>query len=205
MIAHVLTSADGALQVVLSDAGVELAQEEEEGGEGHAQEAPNPILPETKEIIWGGLAFLILLFLLWKFALPGITKAMEARSERIRDDLDEAERAREQAQAAQAEYEAKLADARNEAARIIEEARQQADVVKADLQARAEADIAEQRQRAAEDIRLSRERAIDDLRGQVAQLAIGAAERIVQQSLDRPTSEALVERYISEVGTASTN
>src|SRR5690349_8311084 len=57
------------------------------------QEAPNPILPATNEIIWGGLAFLILLVVMWKFALPPVRKTMEARSDRIRNDLMQAEAA----------------------------------------------------------------------------------------------------------------
>lgn len=207
MIAHVTTAADGTLQVALRDGdSFELAQEEEVEGEEEAeQEAPNPILPEVKEIVWGGLAFLILLVLLWRFALPGITKAMEARTERIRDEIDEAQRAREQAQATLAEYEAKLADARNESARILEEARQQADTVRQEMHARAEAEIAELRRKASDDIEAARQRAVTDLQDQVAQLAIGAAERIVQQSLDQQASEALVERYITEVGAVGSN
>lgn len=201
MIAHVTTAADGTFEVAFGGGeAFDLA-----ASEGGVQEAPNPILPEVKEIVWGGLAFLILFVVLWKFALPGITKAMEARSERIRDDLDEAQRAREQAQSVLADYEAKLSDARNESARIIEEARQQADVVRQETLARAETEVADLRRKATEDIAIARERALSDLQGKVAHLAIGAAERIVQQSLDPQTSEALVERYISEVGTAGHN
>src|SRR5687767_9252280 len=69
-----------------------VAQVEEEAED--CQEAPNPILPEINEIIWGGLAFLILLAVMWKFALPPVRKTMEARTERIRNDLMQAEAAR---------------------------------------------------------------------------------------------------------------
>ena len=55
------------------------------------QEAPSPILPATDEFVWGSIAFLVLLFLLWKFAYPSIKQGMEARTERIRTDLAAAE------------------------------------------------------------------------------------------------------------------
>ncbi|MBA3282679.1 MAG: hypothetical protein H0U29_10645, partial [Acidimicrobiia bacterium] len=89
---------------------------------------------------------------------------------------------------------------RNESARIIEEARQAADEVKATLTAKAQADITEQRSRATAEIEAAKVQAIADLRGEVANLAIGAAEQVVERSLDRETSVALVEAYIDQVG-----
>jgi F-type H+-transporting ATPase subunit b len=61
--------------------------------------AKNPIIPEGKEIFWGSISFLIVLALLWKFAFPAIKKALEDREQRIRDDLERAERARQEAEA----------------------------------------------------------------------------------------------------------
>jgi F-type H+-transporting ATPase subunit b len=164
------------------------------------QEAPNPLLPETNEIIWGAFGFAVVFFFLWKFGVPQAKKAMEARTERIRGDLDAAEANRTEAETVLAEYQRQLADARNESARIIEEARQTADAMKADLQARADADITEQRQRAAADIEAAKAQALTDLRSEVASLAIGAAEEVVGHSLDQATNEALVEDYINRVG-----
>ena len=138
------------------------------------------ILPETNEIIWGAVGFLVVFgFLAWK-GYPAIKKGMNARTERIRGDLDAAEAQRTEADEVLAEYQAQLADARTEAARIIEEARQAADEVKADAAvAKAEADVAELRAKAAADIEAAKAQAIADLRGEVASLAIGAAEQVV--------------------------
>jgi F-type H+-transporting ATPase subunit b len=167
------------------------------------QAAPNPLLPEVNEIIWGAFGFAVVFFFLWKFGVPQAKKAMEARTERIRSDLDAAEANRTEAATVLAEYQGQLADARNESARIIEEARQTADAMKADLQARAEADITEQRQRAAADIEAAKAQALTDLRSEVASLAIGAAEEVVGRSLDQDTNTALVEDYIDRVGATS--
>jgi F-type H+-transporting ATPase subunit b len=173
----------------------------EGGGDvDECQEAPSPILPDVNEIFWGGLAFLILLVLLWKFALPGVRDMMKQREERIRGDLERAEEAKTEGESVLAEYQGQLADARNEAGRIIEEARQSADQLKRDLAARAEADAAQIRERAQQDVRLATERATADLQGRMAELTIELAEKVVQRSLDRDTQTALIESYISEVG-----
>lgn len=164
------------------------------------QEAPSLILPETNEIIWGGLAFVVLLLVMWKYALPPVRNMMKQREDRIRDDLERAEQARMEAEGELANYRRQVADARNEAARIIEEARQSADEVKRQIQSQAESDAAETRTRAQEDIRLASERAQADLQGRVAELSIELAEKIVERNLDRDTQLALVESYIGEVG-----
>lgn len=162
-------------------------------------EAPNPILPELNEIIWGGAAFLILFVVMVKKGFPAVKGAMDARAERIQTDLDAAETAKSDAQAVQADYEERLADAKGEAARVFEEARSSADQLRADLTARAEADIAEMRERAAADIEASRQQAIADLRAEVTGIALGAAERVVQSSLDSDAHRRLIDQYIDEV------
>jgi F-type H+-transporting ATPase subunit b len=164
------------------------------------QKAPNLILPATNEIIWGGLAFVVLLLVMWKYALPPVRKMMKQREDRIRDDLERAEQARTEGEGELANYRRQVADARNEAARIIEEARQSADEVKRQIQSQAEADAGDIRARAQEDIRLATERAQADLQGRVAELSIELAEKIVERNLDRDTQLALVESYIGQVG-----
>ena len=162
-------------------------------------EAPNPIIPEVNEIVWGGAAFLILFVLMVKKGFPAVKGAMDARAEKIRNDLDAAEQARTDAQVVQADYEARLADAKAEASRLIDEARGAADQVKTDLMARHEAEMADLRTRAAADIESSRTQAIADLRAEVAGIALGAAERVVQSSLDADVQGRLIDAYIDEV------
>ena len=164
------------------------------------QKAPNLILPATNEIIWGGLAFVVLLLVMWKYALPPVRNMMKQREDRIRDDLERAEQARTEAEGELANYRRQVADARNEAAGIVEEARQSADEVKRQIQSQAESDAAEVRARAQEDIRLAADRAQADLQGRVAELSIELAEKIVERNLDRDTQLALVESYIGQVG-----
>ena len=176
----------------------------EGGGEvDECQEAPSPILPATNELIWGALSFLVLFGLLAKFGFPAIKKGMEERTARIQADVDAAEAAKAEVTSKAAEYDAKLAEARSEAARIIEEARQDADSYRSDKRAEADAEVARLKEQAQADVESSKAQAIADIRGEVATLAIGAAEQVVGQSLDREANVALVEQYIDSVGTRS--
>jgi F-type H+-transporting ATPase subunit b len=163
------------------------------------QKAPSPILPATNELIWGALSFAILAVLLIKFAWPGLKKGLEARTERIRSDLEAADSAKDDAQHILEEYRAQLADAKNESGRIIEEARQAADALRRDQEQRLQTELAQMRERASADVEAAKQQAIADLRGEVATLAISAAEVIVQRNLDRPTQEQLVENYINQL------
>ena len=161
--------------------------------------APNPLLPETNEIIWGAVGFLVVLFFIWKLGLPAIKQGMDARTERIRSDLDAAETQRTEADTLLAEYRAQLNDAKSESSRIIEEARQAADALKRDQEGRLQTELAELRTRAAADIDAAKVQAISDLRGEVAQLAVGAAEVVVGKALDQATQVQLIEDYINQV------
>ena len=162
-------------------------------------EAPSPILPETNEIIWGGSAFLILFVLMVKKGYPAVRGAMDARAEKIRSDLDAAEQARVDAQSVQSDYEARLADAKTEASRLIDEGRADADQVRTGLIAQAEVDAAGIRERAASESAAATAQAISDLRAEVAGIALGAAERVVHASLDAEVQGRLIDAYIDEV------
>lgn len=162
-------------------------------------EAPNPILPDTAELIYGGLAFLIVFALLWKFAFPALGKMLSERSDKIQGDLEEAERSRVTAEQELADYRAQLAGARDEANRIIEEARRTAEQLRRDLQAKAEQEAQATVARAQEEIRAERDRVFEDLRAQVGVIAVDLAGRVVGQSLDPSAHERLIDEYIEQV------
>lgn len=167
------------------------------------KKAKSLVTPALPEIIWGGLAFLIVLAVLMKFAFPALKKGLKAREDQIREDLESASRAREEAESESAQYRAAIGDARSEANTILEDARADAERIRRDVVARAETEAAEIRERAQEDIRLAQERAMSDLRAQVADLSIGLAEKVVERSLDRATQQALIDSYIDSVGSGS--
>ena len=180
---------------------IHLLEDGREPEECH--EAPSPILPETNELIWGTLSFALLFLALTKFAWPPLKKGMEDRTERIRTSIDEAEQAKTEAESVRDEYQRQLADARSEAARIIEEARQTGDPLRRDLAARAEAEANELRQRSAEQIAAERERILSEVQSQVATLAVELAEKVVEANLDRESNLRLIENYINSVGSGT--
>lgn len=179
--------------------GEELDTAVEEGIE-ECRQAPSPILPEVNEIIWGAFGFLVVFGLLaWK-GYPAIKTTMDQRTEKIRGDLATAEAQRTEADQVLAGYNAQLADARQESARILEEARQDAESVRSERIAAIDTEIAEMRQRAAADADQAKAQALADLRGEVTALALGAAERVIEANLDDATNRALIDSYIDQVG-----
>lgn len=181
----------------------EEIEEEVEAGITECRAAASPILPEVNEIIWGSFGFLVVLgFVMWQ-GYPAVKKTMDARTEKIRGDIEGAESAKAEADQVLAQYHAQLADARNESARILEEARQDADAVRTERIAAIDGEIADMRQRAAADVEASKAQALADLRGEITALALGAAERVIEHNLDDATNRALIDSYIDSVGTSS--
>ena len=163
------------------------------------QKAPSPLLPGLNEIYWGSASFAILLVAVWKFGVPAVKNMEKAREDRIRNDLEGAEKTRAEAETEKAQYLAQIADAKNEAGRLIEEARQSAETVRADLIARAEQEANDIRTRAQADIANQRNQAMAQLRTDVASLSIDLAGRIVERNLDSDTNRQLVDSFIDQV------
>jgi F-type H+-transporting ATPase subunit b len=193
-------AAGGRHAAPANDAAKECIDKLENGGSiDDCQKAPSPLKPENNEIIWGSLAFLVLLgFFFWK-GVPAVKNMEKAREDRIRNDLEGAERARTEAESEKAQYEGLIADARNEAGRIIDEARQSAEAVKRDITARAEEEANEIRSRAQADIANQTQQAMAQLRDDVAQMSIELAGRIVERNLDTDTNRELVNNFIDQL------
>jgi F-type H+-transporting ATPase subunit b len=193
--------AEGKAKGKISHAAEECIHMLEEGQPlENCQKAPNPILPPMSELVWGSAAFAVVFAGLWKFAIPALRKTMDARSAKIAGDLSAAEKAKTDAEAEAATYRSKIGDANAERDRIVEEARAEADKVRRDLLARAEADAAEIRQKAAEDSAAQGARLKGELEGHVKRLSVDLAEKVVGANLNRDTNNALVDRYIAELG-----
>ena len=170
-----------------------------------AEEVPgpeNPILPDVAEIIFGGLAFLIVFGVLAKYAFPALNKMLADRAAKIQGEMERAESTRSEAERMLGEYRQQLAGARDEANRIIEEARKTAEQLRRDVQAKADQEGQAIVARAQEEIRAERDRVFQELRAQVADIAVELAGRVVGQSLDRDTHERLIDEYIDQVASS---
>lgn len=158
---------------------------------------------DINELIWGSIAFVIVMALLvWK-AGPPIRNAMTARTDRIQGELDAAAELRTDAEAERDRITTALADSDVEAARIVSEAHEAAKHATANIAARADADIVALRERAAADLDATRRQAVADLENEILRLSLGAAERVVERNLDDAAHQELIERYIAQVGATS--
>jgi len=165
--------------------------------EGGTEEVINPVIPELSEMFWGALSFFSLLVLMYVVCLPPLRKAMRQRDDQVRGDQEAAERARQEGEQLQRDYDATLAEARTEAARIVDEARGAADVRRAELIGAAEDDVAERRAQAMAELATERQRALTGLVPQLSELAVGAASRVVQRQLDVAGNRTVVEAHMS--------
>jgi F-type H+-transporting ATPase subunit b len=181
---------------------VTFAQEHEAEAEPSGTDL---ILPAIDELIWGAVAFAVVLFVLNKFAFPLLKQTVEKREQQIQNDLEAADRAKREAQQSKEQYEKQIADARGEANRIIEEARRQAEDVRKDLIAKAERDAEQIATRAEEQLEAERSRTVTELQSTLGDLAIELAEKVVNRSLDASAHRELVDAYIKEVGSMSGN
>src|SRR5688572_7767172 len=111
------------LAMIQDHAADEAAQH---AGEAHGAFAEGPMTFEWVSFVSSIVVFLIAFFILWRLVWPKITRALDDRDRKIRDEIRAAEEAREQAKAALAQYERELAGAREEASRMIQQAKGQA-------------------------------------------------------------------------------
>ncbi len=164
------------------------------------EETSNPILPTANELFWGGVCFALLWALMKWVLLPPITRAMERRAAKVRDDLDAADSVATTADTELEEYERSLVSAKAEAVRIIEDARARAENERREVVGAAEADAASVRAQAAAEIAAAKDRAKAELRQSVATIAIDAAEAVVQKPVDRTAALTAVERHVNGAG-----
>ncbi len=158
------------------------------------------LLPATSELIAGILAFLIIGYFAWKYVFPTITKTLEARQSAVKAELESAEAAKVEAEKLRSDYREQVAGAREEANRIVEEARQAGEAVRADILAKAEQEASAIKERARADIEGERERVAASIQREVANLSLDVAEKVIGSTLDREAQQALVARYIDDLG-----
>ena len=163
------------------------------------------LYPHWQELVVGALAFAILFTFMWKWVIPRVNTLLEQRREKIQGEMERAEAARLAADEELARYKDQLANAGEEANRIIEEARQTADQLRADLQARAEQESQAIVARAQEEIRAERDRVFQELRTQVAEIAVELAGKVVGEALDTSAHTRLIDEYIDQVTSGNGN
>lgn len=165
-----------------------------------AEQTPNIFNLEIGVSFWTWVIFLVLLFVLSRYAFPPILGYAAAREERIQKSLDEAKQAREDAAALLEQQRRELAEAKEEAQRVIAEGKQDAEKVRAELLERAREEQQELVAGARADIQRERERAVETVRREAVDLALAAASKLVSERLDSERDRKLVEDFLSEAG-----
>jgi F-type H+-transporting ATPase subunit b len=162
-----------------------------------AEKTNNFLIPNGTFIV-ELIAFAIIFYILAKYVVPPINKAMTARQDAIRQEFAEAEEAKENAEQAESEFKSQLADARKEAARIREEAREQGTGIIAEAKEQAQVEAQRVKDQAQAQIAAERQQALTSLRSEVGTLATSLAGRIVGESLeDDERRDRTVERFIT--------
>lgn len=169
------------------------------GGESGAGLGTQLIQPQLGTIFWTFVTFLLMSWILGRFAWKPLLGALEAREVSIRESLDQARRDRESAEALLAEQRALVDEVRRERAEVMAQGRRDAERVKGELleEARRQRDQLLRQTDAQVDAALRQART--ELRGVVTDLAIQAAERLLGRNLDDAAQRRLVEEHLAEL------
>jgi F-type H+-transporting ATPase subunit b len=148
-------------------------------------------------VIVSAINFLILLAIVWAFAFKPLARTLEDRRLRIEQGLKDAEQARRDRESAEQERLAALQEARREANEIINRAQKVAAETREQDIAATRAELDRMRERATAEIDAEKQRAIAELRGEVADLALAAAGRVVGESMTDDRQRRLVQEFLA--------
>ena len=144
-------------------------------------------------VVWTAVTFVILMFVLKKFAWKPILQALEKREEHIRVSIERAEQAKSEAERLVEDHRRHIANAEAESQKIIKESRELARKLKSDIEDAAKRQSQLMIEQAKQEIERDKEAALAQLRGEVADLAILAAGKILNESLDANKHRKLVD------------
>jgi len=150
-------------------------------------------------LIFQVLNFLVLIVLMYAFAYQPILKMLDDRKKKIAQGLEDARVAAEARANAEKEAREIIAKAQAEANQKVREATDRAEVAAKEVMAEADADAAKAREAALADAALERDRVLADVRGQIAALAMAAAQRLIGDALDEQRQRALIQDFFSGV------
>jgi F-type H+-transporting ATPase subunit b len=157
------------------------------------------VSPGLGLMIWTLIAFGVTMFVLRRAALPRIGEALEKRANAIRDNIEAAEKQREQADELLAEYRERLKEAREQAEDIVTRARKAAETAERQAADEGKAKREELVAAARKDIETETRRSLEQIRKEVADLTVLATEKVTRKSLTEDDQRRLVEEALAEV------
>jgi len=166
-----------------------------EGGEHKASLlSVNPGL-----IIWTMIIFVLLLILLKKIAWKPLIGALQTREQSIKDSIESAERLKLDAERLIEENKKTMAAANQESMKLLNEAREAANKIKDEITGKANEQAKQIIEQSKKDIQTEKETALAELRGEVADLAIKAAEKVIKENLDESKQKKIINDFLSQV------
>jgi len=147
-------------------------------------------------------SFLLLIFLVKKFAWGNIIGILDQRAQKISDDIDGAESARQKAEELASKREEELAGSHKEAASIVENAKETAEKNKSQILSEATQEAVRLKEKAQQEIAHNKEEALNSIKGDVADLTVNLASKLLSQELDAEGQRQLIDRYLDELGEA---
>lgn len=150
--------------------------------------------------IWAIVNIAILFVVIRAFLFKPINKIMDERTKSIQNDIDSAQKSREEAEELKTEYTQTLADAKAEAQQIIVKAREEASAAKQEMISSSEEEARQIIDTASKTIENERKRAMQEAQSYVADLAIAAASKIIGENVDDEKNRRLVDDFLAEDG-----
>lgn len=192
--------------VVLTDPSLDVdhddgSHDHGEGGDGHGDDhASTPLLSfDIGSAIWNLIIFLCVFGILSKFVWPGVLGGLQAREEKIREDLESAERANAEAKALLASYESKLAEAAQQSQSMLAEARKDAEAARQRILDEAKAEAASHSERAMADIENAKKVAMADMANQTSGIALQVARAVVGRELSADDHADLIRDAMQQI------
>lgn len=151
---------------------------------------------EPGMLVWAWITFFFVLIVLSKVALKPILGAIENREQSIRNDLEQAQKQRDEAESLLEKHRELIAGAETEARKLIKESQSIAEKARQDILEKARQESGKLLEKARDEIEQQKESALASLRSEVADLAVGAAEKIILQNLDEDKQKVVVDEYL---------
>ena len=160
----------------------------------------NPLIAVTPGLyIWTIITFLLLFYVLAKFAWKPLLSMLEQRENLIKDSLENAEKAREELDKLNAESEAIISKARSEAQSILSEGKAAADKIKEDTITKAKDEANKIREDAQHQIQVEKDKAISDIRKEVVDISISVAEKLINKNISEQDNNTLIEESLKKI------
>ncbi len=151
--------------------------------------------------LWTIITFLVLLLILWKAAWKPIVEALDSRAERIRGDLSNADKSRQEAEQLLVKHKELMDRAKAEALEVIEKGRQEADKVRNEIIEKANRDSREIVDKAKNEIMRAKENALAEIKSEIVVISTEIASRLINKHLNPDDQKAFIEETMNKIKT----